>query len=45
MVELSSIKRQEIGALVTHAGRLPVFVEIEEESLRTRESSQEVAGV
>ncbi len=45
MVELSSIKRQEIGALVTHAGRLPVFVEIEEESARTRESSQEVAGV
>jgi hypothetical protein len=45
MVELSSIKRQEIGALVTHAGRLPVFVEIEEESSRTRESSQEVAGV
>ena len=45
MVEMSSIKRQEIGALVTHAGRLPVFVEIEEESARTRESSQEVAGV
>ena len=45
MVELSSIKRQEIGALVTHAGRLPVFVEIEEEPARTREPSQEVAGV
>ncbi len=45
MVELASIKRQEIGALVTHAGRLPVFVEIEEESPRARESSQEVAGV
>jgi hypothetical protein len=45
MVELASIKRQEIGALVTHAGRLPVFVEIEEEAARTRESSQEVAGV
>ena len=45
MVELSSIKRQEIGALVTHAGRLPMFVEIEEDSSRTRESSQEVAGV
>jgi hypothetical protein len=45
MVELASIKRQEIGALVTHAGRLPVFVEIEEEAARARESSQEVAGV
>jgi len=45
MVELASIKRQEIGALVTHAGRLPVFVDIEEESTRTREPSQEVAGV
>lgn len=45
MVELSTIKRQEIGALVTHAGRLPVFVEIGEESSRMRESSQEVAGV
>ena len=45
MVELASIKRQEIGALVTHAGRLPVFVEVEEEAARTRESSQEVAGV
>lgn len=45
MVELASIKRQEIGALVTHAGRLPVFVETEEEAPRTRESSQEVAGV
>ncbi len=45
MVELSSIKRREIGALVTHAGRLPVFVEAEEESLRTRESAQEVADV
>ena len=45
MVELSSIKRQEIGALVTHAGRLPVFVDIEEEATRAREPSQEVAGV
>lgn len=45
MVELASIKRQEIGALVTHAGRLPVFVDVEEESTRTREPSQEVAGV
>ena len=45
MVELASIKRQEIGALVSHAGRLAVFVEVEEEAARTRESSQEVAGV
>ena len=45
MVELASIKRQEIGALVTHAGRLAVFVEVEEEAARTRESSQEVANV
>ena len=43
MVELSSIKRQEIAALVTHAGRIPKFVEQE----RARESNQEqeVAGV
>ena len=41
MVELSSIKRQEIAALVTHAGRVPKFVE----DTRARESSQEVAGV
>jgi 2-iminoacetate synthase ThiH len=42
MVELRSIKRQEIGALVTHAGRLPMFVD---DVPRARESSQEVAGV
>ena len=48
MVELSSIKRQEIAALVTHAGRLPVFVDDETahgEATRAREPSQEVAGV
>ncbi|MDB5214714.1 MAG: hypothetical protein JWO86_2641 [Myxococcaceae bacterium] len=51
MVELSSIKRQEIAALVRHAGRLPMFVDEETqetahgETPRTRESSQEVAGV
>lgn len=48
MVELSSIKRQEIAALVTHAGRLPMFIDEEAahgEALRARESSQEVAGV
>ena len=48
MVELSSIKRQEIAALVTHAGRLPMFIDEETahgETPRTRESSQEVAGV
>lgn len=48
MVELSSIKRQEIAALVTHAGRLPMFIDEEAahgEASRARESSQEVAGV
>ncbi len=45
MVELASIKRQEIAALVTHAGRVPKFVEQEHEHERTRESTQEVAGV
>ncbi len=48
MVELASIKRQEIAALVTHAGRLPVFVDEEgpsAEIARAREPSQEVAGV
>jgi hypothetical protein len=55
MVELRSIKKQEIGALVTHAGRLPVFVD--EESQRGRDANdsspsqsspsqqEEVAGV
>ena len=44
MVELRSIKKQEIGALVTHAGRLPMFVE--DDAPRARESSkEEVAGV
>jgi hypothetical protein len=48
MVELASIKRQEIAALVTHAGRLPMFIDEEAahgEASRARESSQEVAGV
>ena len=27
MVALAAIKRQEIAALVTHAGRLPVFAD------------------
>lgn len=48
MVELSSIKRQEIASLVTHAGRLPMFIDEETahgEASRVRESSQEVAGV
>lgn len=42
MVALASIKRQEISALVTHAGRLPVFVD---EHRAERESTGEVAGV
>ena len=51
MVELSSIKRQEIAALVTHAGRLPTFIEQETQetthgdATRAHEPSQEVAGV
>jgi hypothetical protein len=41
MVELASIKRQEIAALVTHAGRLPVF----ESASPARDSvHEEVAG-
>jgi hypothetical protein len=49
MVELRSIKRQEIGALITHAGRHPVFVD--EEAAHTEghtegsRTQQEVAGV
>jgi hypothetical protein len=47
MVELRSIKKREIAALVTHAGRLPVFVE--DEAARgarpVDDSVQEVAGV
>jgi 2-iminoacetate synthase ThiH len=40
MVELRSIKKREIAALVTHAGRLPVFVD---DAPRARESVQVVA--
>ncbi len=57
MVALAAIKRQEIAALVTHAGRLPVFTDDEaharESAARepatrepaTREPTGEVAGV
>ena len=48
MVELRSIKKREISALVTHAGRLPVFVDDEEAARGTRhadESVREVANV
>lgn len=47
MVELRSIKRQEIAALVTHAGRLPVFVDGATlvAAPVARESQEEVAGV
>jgi len=53
MVALASIKRQEIAALVTHAGRLPVFVDEHRSSAAVpgagaggdRESMGEVAGV
>ena len=41
MVELRSIKKREIAALITHAGRLPSFVE--DEGPRVRESVREVA--
>ncbi len=44
MVELRSIRKREIEALVTHAGRIPVFVE-EPRSAEAHESTQEVAGV
>lgn len=42
MVELRSIRKREIAALVTHAGRLPVFVD-DDEAPRARESVREVA--
>lgn len=45
MVELSTIKKQEIGALVTHAGRLPVFVDDDAPRPRAGETAEEVAGV
>lgn len=45
MVELTTIKKQEIAALVTHAGRLPVFVDDESARVRSTESTEEVAGV
>jgi hypothetical protein len=43
MVELRAIKKREIAALVTHAGRLPAFVD--DETPRARESAKEVASV
>lgn len=45
MVELSSIKRQEIGALITHAGRHPVFVDEDFAHTEGARAQQEVAGV
>jgi hypothetical protein len=48
MVELRSIKKRDLAALVTHAGRTPVFAEDEHaDSPRTeaRDSSHEVARV
>ncbi len=42
MVELRSIRKREIAALITHAGRLPVFVG-DDDATRPREPSQEVA--
>jgi 2-iminoacetate synthase ThiH len=43
MVELRAIKKREIASLVTHAGRIPVFVE--ETIPKTRDSSMEVSNV
>lgn len=46
LVELRSIKKQEIGALVTHAGRRPIFDDDEpapHEGPPARESNREVA--
>jgi hypothetical protein len=45
MVELRTIKKQEIGALVTHAGRRPVFIDEETSRTRSAESTEEVASV
>lgn len=45
MVELTTIKKQEIGALVTHAGRRPIFVDDEAPRARAAEPTEEVAGV
>ena len=42
MVELQAIKKREIAALVTHAGRLPVFAS---ETPARESSKEEVAGV
>jgi hypothetical protein len=45
MVELRTIKKQELGALVTHAGRRPVFIDEETSRTRSAESTEEVASV
>ena len=42
MVELRSIKKREIAALITHAGRLPVFVDSDDDAPRTRGPAPEV---
>lgn len=45
MVELRAIKRQEIGALVTHAGRRAMFIDEETSRTRAPETTEEVASV
>jgi hypothetical protein len=48
MVELRSIKKRELAALVTHAGRFPAFVGDAthvEPRAEARDSSHEVANV
>jgi len=44
LVELRSIKKREIAALVTHAGRLPVFVD-DDDAPRARDSVREIKEV
>ena len=44
LVELRSIKKREIAALITHAGRLPVFVD-DDDAPRARDSVREINEV
>ena len=44
LVELRSIKKREIAALITHAGRLPVFVD-DDDAPRARDSVREIEEV
>lgn len=44
MVELRAIKRQEIGSLVTHAGRLPVFIGTDAHDAQDAHDAPRAAG-